>query len=1255
MNFDNISNDQLTGNLIISNTYIGFIYSNTVSSNYLSTQTGGTVNSNVNILGKLGIGTTEITASNLYVSADLNTAILGKVGIGTTDTSTYALNIAGGDVAIGNNLIINGFLNQTNLEQSNIFLGKVGIGTSTISCNLTVSGNSYFNGKIGIGGTDYNSNLAVTGKSYFSDAVAIGTTDPGSYKLNVSGDLKSTNIYTTEKVGIGGTDFNSNLAVTGKSYFSDAVAIGTTDPGSYKLNVSGDLNASNIYTSGKIGIGGTNFNSNLAVTGNSYLNGNVGIGTNDSQIYRLNVANGDVKIASNMNIDGSIFQNTLSKSNIFLGNVGIGGTDYNSNLAVTGNSYFKGNIVVTGTITGLVNQVDASQATVFIGNIGIGTADTDKYKLNIVGGDVRIASNLYVNYSILQDNSSKSNIFLGNVGIGGTDYNSNLAVTGKSYFSDTVAIGTTNPESYKLNINGKLNTTSLYINRTLIDFNTYLLSSIASTIFQSNLTFLSPLLKSDSNEVSINLATYYNKSDINALLDNKQPTLSFATPLSKSISNEVRIYLGAFQSNLTDSTTLLGNGSSIKNLSASNISSGTLSIERGGTGITQVTLGNILFGNSTTALNSSSNLNWDNTNSILTATKFSGDGLGLNNLQLDNNNNTPYTYPPIIMTSASMIINSNPPQNGIYNVSCSVNIINITLLYAFDNNNVNSNECFSSSAYDGTGAYLNSSPYNITTIVNNKYIAGEWIQLYYDKGFAANAYQITGLSKSSNHSVSNIVLVGSYDEKNWNLLSSNVGLPSYNIQQTFKFNLDNFTAYNYYRLIITNKVADSSYFTIRLTEFKLYGLPNSSFYNKDTFNKIIYNTNEKEFPPTTYNINTAIFLTSNEIFNVSPSSYNKQIITVNNLEYHIYVSSANGIKPSYLFDKVNADYTTTDAQFIFGMRWADSQYQGYTYKTTLTANIGNNSYLGDWIIIKFPYSIVLTRFVFWQSGQEINSAPGAWECYGSIDGVNWNKIPEASSPSSVIYTLSKYEQILPNYFNIPYLYLGWVVNKLIGNTSGRLAFNELQIFGKDDIANSYLDVWNKSNTNIYTLGNVGIGTTNPGSYKLNVSGDLKSTNIYTTEKVGIGGTNFNLNLAVTGTSYFNGNVGIGITNPSQKLHVIGEILASGDITAFSDKRLKENIIKLNDVDNIINSINGYSFNWNKKGQELLNKSDENEVGLIAQEVQSVIPSAISSNNNDGYLTLKYNKIIPYLVEGFKLLNDKYNKQQEQINKLLENK
>ncbi len=49
--------------------------------------------------------------------------------------------------------------------------------------------------------------------------------------------------------------------------------------------------------------------------GNSYFNGNIGIGTTDSSTYRLNVVGGDVRIASNIFIEGSMLQ--TSASNLF--------------------------------------------------------------------------------------------------------------------------------------------------------------------------------------------------------------------------------------------------------------------------------------------------------------------------------------------------------------------------------------------------------------------------------------------------------------------------------------------------------------------------------------------------------------------------------------------------------------------------------------------------------------------------------------------------------------------------------------------------------------------------------------------------------------------------------------------------------------------------------------------------------------------------------------------------------------------------
>lgn len=116
----------------------------------------------------------------------------------------------------------------------------------------------------------------------------------------------------------------------------------------------------------------------------------------------------------------------------------------------------------------------------------------------------------------------------------------------------------------------------------------------------------------------------------------------------------------------------------------------------------------------------------------------------------------------------------------------------------------------------------------------------------------------------------------------------------------------------------------------------------------------------------------------------------------------------------------------------------------------------------------------------------------------------------------------------------------------------------------------------------------------------------------------------------------NGNVGIGTTSPSAKLHVAGNILATGAITAgqASDARLKSNIVTARNACGILRGLHGVEFDWNSVATENCKDLTGHDVGLIAQEVESLIPSAIGTIWGE-YKRLDYTKITPYLVEGWK--------------------
>jgi Chaperone of endosialidase len=165
----------------------------------------------------------------------------------------------------------------------------------------------------------------------------------------------------------------------------------------------------------------------------------------------------------------------------------------------------------------------------------------------------------------------------------------------------------------------------------------------------------------------------------------------------------------------------------------------------------------------------------------------------------------------------------------------------------------------------------------------------------------------------------------------------------------------------------------------------------------------------------------------------------------------------------------------------------------------------------------------------------------------------------------------------------------------------------------------------------------------------------------------------------------NGNMGVGVFNdsstppilPLEKLHIMGNIIATGRITScYSDKRLKTFTSTINNSLDIISNLNGYYYHPN---EEALKAGFENEkqIGLSAQEVQSVLPEIVNiapfdmANDENGniisksgksYLTICYERLGPVFVEAIKELtgqikelkkeNETIKKDIETIKKLL---
>jgi hypothetical protein len=89
------------------------------------------------------------------------------------------------------------------------------------------------------------------------------------------------------------------------------------------------------------------------------------------------------------------------------------------------------------------------------------------------------------------------------------------------------------------------------------------------------------------------------------------------------------------------------------------------------------------------------------------------------------------------------------------------------------------------------------------------------------------------------------------------------------------------------------------------------------------------------------------------------------------------------------------------------------------------------------------------------------------------------------------------------------------------------------------------------------------------------------------------------------------------------------LTASGNISAYSDARLKTNVTRIRDSLDKIEKIGGYTYTRTD-----LSDKQTSFAGVIAQEVQAVLPEVIQTDTH-GFLSVSYGNMVSLLIEGIK--------------------
>ena len=166
------------------------------------------------------------------------------------------------------------------------------------------------------------------------------------------------------------------------------------------------------------------------------------------------------------------------------------------------------------------------------------------------------------------------------------------------------------------------------------------------------------------------------------------------------------------------------------------------------------------------------------------------------------------------------------------------------------------------------------------------------------------------------------------------------------------------------------------------------------------------------------------------------------------------------------------------------------------------------------------------------------------------------------------------------------------------------------------------------------------------NYNNNTKFQTTNTGVSITGNVIATGTlRTNSGATMTGSLYVSGSIG----GDAGAISASGDIVADGDIIAYnaSDEKLKDNIEVIQGSLDKIGDIRGVEFDWNEKSPGWARERGH-DVGVIAQEVQKVLPEIVTKRKN-GYLGVDYKRIVPLLIESIKELKQEVEELKKKVN------